>query len=657
MEYPKIEINLDVIRGNAAVLAALCEARGITIAGVVKSTCGSPAVASAMLAGGVKHIADSRLENLERLRNNGINSELMLLRSPMKSQIAYTVKTVDISLNSELEIIEMLSAEALRQRKIHDIILMIDLGDRREGLMPDDVIPAVGAIVRMPGIRLSGIGTNLTCFGGVLPSPENMRQLSDLATEIETAHKMKLRWVSGGNSSSLKMIIDGTMPSKINHVRLGESILLGRETAYGELLPGLNPDVFCLKAEVIESGVKPSRPEGITGMDAFGQVPATGYGDSKRRRALLGIGREDTVPEGLCPCEPGIKVLGGSSDHLIIDIEDYGKPCEPGDIIAFRMSYPALLGGMTSSYVNKDYRGISSVTPLINGIRIAGMPISIGANRPGSELAPQAVCAKKLKEKLAESGHQVEDCGNIVSPVLYDAGLSPEQKAARLIAANDILAKFTMQTLDDNRFPLVVGGDHSITAGILSGLRQIRKDSGMIMFSAFGEFNDEKTSVTGNLQGMALASCCNRCGLRMVSIPPSMPVENIVLIGLRNVDSAERKLLRQSGIKIFSMEDIDVLGMHEVITQSCRALAHCADGIHVSIGMNFADPAEAPGVLLASRGGVNYREAHLAMETLAATAMVCSADLTELAPVDVSDDPTAGFGVELLCSLLGQKII
>ena len=142
------------------------------------------------------------------------------------------------------------------------------------------------------------------------------------------------------------------------------------------------------------------------------------------------------------------------------------------------------------------------------------------------------------------------------------------------------------------------------------------------MFSAFGEFNDEKTSPTGNLQGMALAVCCNRCGLRMVSIPPDMPAENIVLIGLRNVDSAERKLLRQSGIKLFTMEDIDVLGMHEVIVQACRKLTHCTDGIHVSIGMNFADPAEAPGVLLASRGGVNYREAHLAMETLAGTGMV-----------------------------------
>ena len=655
MEYPVIEINLDVIRGNAAALTALCGTRGIAVAGVVKCTCGSPAVASAMLAGGVIQIADSRLENLERLRNNGINSELLLLRSPMKSQITHTVKIVDISLNSELEIIELLSAEAVRQRKQHDIILMIDLGDRREGVMPGEVVAAAGAIIRMPGVRLAGIGTNLTCFGGILPSPENMRQLAELATEIETVYAIKLRWISGGNSSSLKMIIDGTMPAKINHVRLGESILLGRETAYGELLPGTEPDAFCLKAEIIESAVKPSQPEGIAGLDAFGHVPVTSGDNHYRRRVLMGIGREDTVLEGLLPCLPGIKVLGGSSDHLIVDVEEAGRAFEAGDIIAFNLTYPALLGCMTSSYVNKRCLGIRPEQHLA-GIRIAGMPVSIGANRSGSELAPQAVCAK-LKEKLAVSGHAAEDCGNIVTPVLYDASLTPEQKSALLIDANDCLAQFTVNALDDNKFPLAVGGDHSITAGILGGLRRRRKNSGMVMFSAFGEFNDEKTSTTGNLHGMVLAACCNRCVLRMVSIPPGMPVENIVLIGLRNVDSAERKLLRQSGIKIFTMEDIDVLGMHEVIIQACRRLSHCTDGFHVSIGMNFADPAEAPGVLLASRGGVNYREAHLAMETLAVTGMVCSADLTELAPVNVADDPTAGFGVELLCSLLGQKII
>lgn len=655
MEYPAIEINLDAIRENASALTALCGKRGIAVAGVVKCTCGSPAVASAMVAGGVKQIADSRLENLERLRNNGINSELLLLRSPMKSQIAGTVKIVDISLNSELEIIEMLSTEAVRQRKKHDIILMTDLGDRREGLMPGDVIAAAGAIIRMPGVRLAGIGTNLTCFRGILPSPQNMQLLADLATEIEAVYTIKLRWISGGNSSSLKMIIDGTMPAKINHVRLGESILLGRETAAGELLSGTEPDAFCLKTEVIESSVKPSQPEGITGLDAFGHIPATSSDNSSRRRALLGIGREDTVLEGLRPCVPGIKVLGGSSDHLIVDVEDAGRSFGAGDIIAFNLTYPALLGCMTSSYVNKHYLGIHPEQKN-SGIRIAGMPVSIGANRTGSELAPEAVCTR-LKEKLAGVGHVVENWGNIAEPVLYNGNLTPEQKAALLLKTNDCLAQFTVKTMDDNRFPLAVGGDHSITAGILGGLRQRKKNSGMIMFSAFGEFNDAKTSMTGNLHGMVLAACCNRCDLRMVSIPPGMPVENIVLIGLRNVDSAERKLLSQSGIKIFTMEDIDVLGMHEVIIQACRRLTHCTDGIHISIGMNFADPAEAPGVLLASRGGVNYREAHLAMEALAATGMVCSADLTELAPVAGANDQTAEFGIELLCSLLGQKII
>lgn len=656
MNYPKVEINLDTIRGNAATITSLCANRGITIAGVVKCTCGSPEVATSMLAGGVRQIADSRIENLERMRNNGINAELMLLRTPMKSQIARTVKTADISLNSDLEIIGMLSDEAVCQRKTHDIILMIDIGDRREGLMPEDVIPAIGKILNMPGVKLAGIGTNLTCFGGILPSIKNMQKFADISNKIETKYKIKLRWISGGNSSSLQMIIDGTMPGKINHVRLGESILLGRETAYGKLLPDTSQNAFCLTAEVIESGIKPNATEGIAGLDALGRIPVQLSDNNNRRRALLGIGREDTVLESLRPVLPGIKVLGGSSDHLIVDTEDCNKLYVAGDVISFNLTYAALLGCMTSNYVNKDYH-ITATKPNVKSIRIAGMPVSIGANQCGSELGPKSVYAKNLKGKLVCLGYAVEDFGNIVNTILYNTSMNLMEKTALLIEANDSLARFTSQALNDNFFPLVIGGDHSITAGILSGLQQQKNKYGMIIFSAFGEFNNEKSSTTGNLHGMVLAACCNRCDLRMASVIPSIPVENIVLIGLRNVDSGEKSQLLESKIKIFTMEDIDILGMNEVILQSCRKLANCTDGIHVSIGMNFADSNEAPGVLLPSRGGVNYREAHLAMEMLADTGMVCSADLTELAPVNTDDDPTAEFGVELLCSLMGQKII
>jgi predicted amino acid racemase len=183
---------------------------------------------------------------------------------------------------------------------VHDIMIMVDLGDLREGVWPDDLLPMVGEVVELPGIRIAGLGTNLSCYGGVKPSEENMNQLVAYARQIESAFGIQLRYISGGNSSSLNLIASGKMPRAVNHIRIGEGILLGRETVGRTPWPGTFQDAFLLQAEIIELKEKPSVPLGEAGEDAFGGKPE--FPDKgERDRAILNIGREDVVVEGMKP--------------------------------------------------------------------------------------------------------------------------------------------------------------------------------------------------------------------------------------------------------------------------------------------------------------------------------------------------------------------
>lgn len=350
---PRLEINLSKIRHNTEVLANLCSKYDIDLAGVTKVFCGIPEVAKAMVEGGVKILADSRIENLKKLKN--LNVPKLLLRLPMISQANEVVKHVDISLNSELKTIERLSEEAIKLNKVHDIILMVDLGDLREGVWVDDVISTVEKILELNGVRLIGIGTNLTCYGGVIPNKDNLGQLVEIAESISKKFDIKLQIISGGNSSSLYLVEKSEIPEKINNLRLGESIVLGRETAYGNPIKNTYQDAFSLVAEIIELKEKPSVPIGEIGMDAFGNKPI--FEDNGiRKRAILAVGRQDVNPDNLIPIDEKIKILGASSDHLIIDVTDSEKQYEVGDEIRFNLEYGALLQLVTSEYVYKDIK-------------------------------------------------------------------------------------------------------------------------------------------------------------------------------------------------------------------------------------------------------------------------------------------------------------
>ncbi|MCP4296607.1 MAG: alanine/ornithine racemase family PLP-dependent enzyme, partial [Proteobacteria bacterium] len=300
MAGPEIVIDIQKISENTKNLVDFCRSRGISVTGVTKVTCGMPLVAQAMLSGGVSSLGESRIENIQRLRSSGINAPVMMLRIPPLSRVDEIVSTVDISLNSELSVIKSLSEAAIRKGKIHKIVLMIDLGDLREGIWPSDLIDIAGEVVNLKGVKIAGVGTNLTCFGGVLPSRKNMNELVGYAGKIEDTFGIDLEIISGGNSSSLPLLMEGGMPKRINHLRLGESIVLGRETVGGSIWPGCHHDAFQLAAEVIELKKKPSVPIGETGMDAFGETPV--FSDrGEILRAILSVGREDVVIDNLTP--------------------------------------------------------------------------------------------------------------------------------------------------------------------------------------------------------------------------------------------------------------------------------------------------------------------------------------------------------------------
>lgn len=350
MKLPALTIDIKKIEHNTKAVVEMFREKDINVAAVTKLYCGNPIIAQASVRGGVSMLADSRLENLIKLKD--IDIPKILLRLPMISQVEDVIEYADISFNSEYKTIKALSEKALEKGKIHKIVLMIDLGDLREGLSAEDGIEVVGKILDLKAVELVGIGTNLSCYGGVIPSTENLGRLSDIAMEIEDKYDIKLEIISGGNSSSVYLVENGNMPARINNLRIGETILFGTEAAYAKRIANTYSDAFKLHAEIVEIQEKPSVPTGEIGLNAFREVP-TFVDRGIRKRALLAVGRQDIVIDNISPEDGDIIIVGGSSDHLIVDITDCKEDYDIGDILIFHTHYTSVLQAMTSEYVEK----------------------------------------------------------------------------------------------------------------------------------------------------------------------------------------------------------------------------------------------------------------------------------------------------------------
>ncbi|MCX8007226.1 MAG: alanine/ornithine racemase family PLP-dependent enzyme [Coriobacteriia bacterium] len=348
---PLLTVDLGAIEHNARrVVEAL---GGRQVVGVTKVTCGAPEVARAMLRGGCGAIGDSRLANIARMRAAGVRAPFWLLRAMPPEAAEEVVSLADVSLQSEVVTLRALDAASARAGIRHAVVAMVDLGDLREGMMPDSLSEFVRVAARLQHLDLIGVGTSLTCFGGVVPDAENLGRLVRLAADAEAVIGRRLV-VSGGMSSSLDALVAGELPARVDNLRIGESILLGVSTVSRTPILGLRTDAITLEAPVVEVARKPSVPQGRVAQDAFGGRPA--FADrGQRSRAICAIGRQDVVPEGLTPLDVGVEVLGASSDHLVLDVEGVSPPPAVGDKLRFRPSYGATLALFTSPYVEKRF--------------------------------------------------------------------------------------------------------------------------------------------------------------------------------------------------------------------------------------------------------------------------------------------------------------
>lgn len=357
-KYPLLEIDLNKLKTNVENVVKECKERGIEVAGIIKGTSALEPCIGAFVEGDIGQIGSSRLEQLELAKKNYPDKQCLMIRIPMISEAEDIVRYSDISLNSEIKTMIALDKAAKDQGKTHKVIIMADIGDLREGYRNlDEIIEIALEVEAMDNLILAGIGTNIGCYGSVFASKEKLQELVDIAVAVEGRIGRNLEMVSGGATSSFMRVLDGDIPSGINHLRIGEHILHARDldVFYGYDLENMNQDIFTLKCEVIELKTKETHPVGEITIDAFGkknQYEDRGF----RKRALLAIGKVDIGSfEDIYPKEEGMEVVGGSSDHLILDVEDYKKPLDIGDIVEFKINYGSGVYLTSSQNVKKAF--------------------------------------------------------------------------------------------------------------------------------------------------------------------------------------------------------------------------------------------------------------------------------------------------------------
>ncbi len=366
MIAPRLEIDLERLHHNARTLVDRLGRAGITITGVSKATLGLPEIVATWIAAGVPSIGESRIATIEALHRSAIPVPLLMVRSPMLQEVERVVAHAAISCNSEAVVLGALAAAARSQGLRHGVLLMVELGDLREGILPVDLEAIVRLTLSLPHLQLLGLATNLGCQHGVAPDASNMAALSALTSAQEARFGIQLPWCSGGNSANLPWLAAGGDPGRINHLRLGEALLLGREPLNRTPIPGLHTDAITLVAEVIESKRKPMQPWGSCQRTSFDHRPATrspeaeAQGDMEPRgeagqplalRAILALGEQDADPASLSAA--GLTIEGASSDHLVVSGATGGLAV--GEEQRFQIGYSSLLRAMTSPFVARCF--------------------------------------------------------------------------------------------------------------------------------------------------------------------------------------------------------------------------------------------------------------------------------------------------------------
>ncbi|WP_415930867.1 alanine/ornithine racemase family PLP-dependent enzyme [Zhenpiania hominis] len=357
--YPKLVVDLKKLQHNIDRVLVNCQDQGVEVAGVIKGCSGLPECAKLMAQEGCRFIASSRLDQIEAVRNYGVQADFMLIRVPMLSEAADVVRLTEISLNSEAKVLRALNHQAGLQDKQHKVILMVDLGDLREGFWDREELMEAALCVEnnMHNLELAGVGTNLGCYGGIDATVEKLNELVECAEAIEEKIGRELEFVAGGSTTSYPRVLEKNMPRRINLLRIGEAMLLARDLQdfWGCDMSDMHRDVFTLQAEVIEAREKPTYPVGKIMYDAFERKPE--FEDRGiRKRALIALGRADfAFPDMLIPRDKNIHILGASSDHTILDVQDCQREYKVGDIIEFDLCYSTIVYVTNSPNVDIVY--------------------------------------------------------------------------------------------------------------------------------------------------------------------------------------------------------------------------------------------------------------------------------------------------------------
>jgi predicted amino acid racemase len=358
--YPVLDVNLSAIRTNAQVLCDICSRNNISAAGIIKFSDGDLEIAKAYRDGGCAQLGVSRARHLQALKDAFPHTETLLTRSPTRADLTDCARYADLSLHADPDILTALNEEAAKWNTHPGILLMLDVGDLREGV---DNIPALVALAKLcesqPNLRLRGVGTNLACMNGVLPTWENLSFLVEGTEAVETAIGRKLEIISGGSSINLLLLKDGIsqMPKRINHLRLGGSIAnpMNIRRNRGVTFPGLREDTMVLTAEIIEIQEKASAPKQASTKNWAGETVVR-EDKGRRLRAILALGSQDIGDAAtLLPMDSGVEIVGCSSDHTIVDLTDSVLPRKSGDTLSFKVRYANMLYAFSGNHVDIAY--------------------------------------------------------------------------------------------------------------------------------------------------------------------------------------------------------------------------------------------------------------------------------------------------------------
>ncbi len=351
----RVTINLEALQHNFQVIDGWMKDHGSTWTLVTKVLCGHADTIKGLELLGVRSMADSRLANLEVVRETVPDVETWYLRVPHWPAIADIVRLADVSLNTELETIHAINEEAGKQGKVHKIIVMIELGDLREGILPGALVDFYKAIFELPNIEVWGIGANLGCLSGTVPNVDQLTQLMMYRELLELKFNKKLPMISAGASSVLPLLLEGSVPHEINNFRIGEALFLGTDLVNSGTLEGLRDDAVTLEADIAEIKEKSLVPLGeTTSMSPFEAFKQEDTQPGERGlRAVITMGQLDTEMGGLTPLNPNHQVVGASSDLSVVSVTE-AEGLRVGDTIRFRPSYGALVRLMAGKYVTKQ---------------------------------------------------------------------------------------------------------------------------------------------------------------------------------------------------------------------------------------------------------------------------------------------------------------